>query len=42
MHPFLKREVRGVMARAEINRAEFGMTRESEHDLGLWRMPSGS
>jgi len=31
-HPFLKREVCGAVAHGELNRVEFGMTRESEHD----------
>jgi len=31
-HPFLKREVCGAVAHGELNRAEFGMKRESEHD----------
>jgi hypothetical protein len=31
-HPFLKREVCGAVARGELNRTEFGMTREAEHD----------
>jgi polyisoprenoid-binding protein YceI len=31
-HPFLKREVCGAVARGELNRTEFGMTRESEYD----------
>jgi polyisoprenoid-binding protein YceI len=32
MHPFLKREVCGAVAHGELNRTEFGMTREAEHD----------
>jgi polyisoprenoid-binding protein YceI len=31
-HPFLKREVCGAVAHGELNRTEFGMTREAEHD----------
>lgn len=32
IHSFVKREVCGAVARGKLNRAEFGMTRESEHD----------
>ena len=31
-HPFLKREVCGAVAHGELNRTEFGMTREAEYD----------
>ena len=32
VHPFAKREICGAVARGELNRVEFGMTREAEHD----------
>lgn len=32
VHSFVKREVCGAVARGKLNRAEFGMTREAEHD----------
>jgi polyisoprenoid-binding protein YceI len=31
-HPYLKREVCGVVAHGELNRTQFGMTREAQND----------
>ncbi|HEY5757328.1 MAG TPA: YceI family protein [Steroidobacter sp.] len=32
MHPYAKREFCGVIARGQLNRVEFGMKRDAEHD----------